>query len=232
MRKILLALFPLCFPFILLAQDLEVGGGFGISFYQGDVSSSQSLSFTEPNLGFSIYLKKQLSTKWGIRLQALMTNLEGNDLNYPDPRGWRQQRAYSFETAMQAISLRGEWDFINTEEDVKSFHPYVALGLGVVLSNTQSIFPATTEHPDGTMDIKETSISMPISIGFTFDLPNQLAIGLEATNGFVFSDLLDGLQPDGSNSNDSYNFIGVTLGYVFGDGRTKGLGRNRFGKKW
>lgn len=232
MKKLFIALFPLLFPSLLLAQDIMVGGGPGISFYQGDVSSDQALSFVSPNLGFSVFMKKQLSTKWAIRMNGMITSLEGDDLKYSDIRGSRHSRAYSFETSMKELAVRGEWNFIHGEEDIKSVHPYCAMGLGMVFTKTKSQYRATSSDPSDPLEIKDFAISFPVTIGVTFDLPNQIIVGIEATNGFVFSDYLDGLSSTGSNGNDGYNYIAVSFGYVFGDGRYKGLGRHRFGKKW
>ncbi|MEM6967649.1 MAG: DUF6089 family protein [Bacteroidota bacterium] len=233
MRKLSIALFLLLFPLFLLAQDITVGGGPGISFYQGDVSSDQALSFVDPNIGFSIFAKKQISTKWAVRVNGMITSIGGDDLKYGDINGSRLRRGYAFESSLKELVVRGEWNFIHGEEDVKSIHPFFAAGLGMIYTTTESQYRRSNGDPGEPLSSSDFAVTLPISIGITFDLPNQIIIGVEATNGFVFSDNLDGLSdPISNGGNDGYNYVAVSFGYVFGDGRYKGLGRHRFGKEW
>lgn len=217
MNKFNLILIIVCFPIIINAQIFKAGGSVGFSNYQGDVASDNIWSPEEFNLGLNAFVKFDFGSQWSLRGNYLYSKLTGNDSNYFNDDQWRVRRDYSFETAIQEISVILEWRFLDTHIRKKGFHPYIFVGKGFVSASTEGSYLTSTDTPTPRKTSSLYSV-VPLGTGFYFDLNNRVTLGIEISSHIPFTDNLDGLSPRGfSEGNDWYTYTGVTVGYEFGN---------------
>lgn len=226
MNKLLCTLIFSILSLLSIAQNIEIGGALGFSSYQGDVTSNKVWSFDEINPGINAYARIHSNSPLAFKATFLLTQLEGFDNKHFGESEWRRRRNASFKTIFQEISMRMEWDFLYTKNDVRFFHPYLFLGGGILFAqniNTQNVRGnEATEKVLQTKKNNQVFLSFPVGIGFYFDGHNGMTIGLELTNGVLFNDELDGISPEGfSDGNDWYNFLALNIGFKLGKDSSK-----------
>ena len=194
MRKpIIYSLFFLFFSTSIRAQYLQVvenKGEFGVfagqASYNGDLAPN--LQFLTTNFGG--FYKRQLNDYVGLRLNYEMVPLAAFDeLTANSINAYVQERGLYFKTTYQDISLMTELyflKFINGNKKYR-FSPYLGFGIGY-LSPLKDIsnYP-TADEPSETPNI----ITMPLNIGFKYNLVGSFNIFGEFTYRFTSSDKLD-----------------------------------------
>ncbi|MBD5325621.1 MAG: outer membrane beta-barrel protein [Bacteroides sp.] len=216
-RHIRLWLLLLLLPataFSVRAQEesykFDLGAGVGMSGYLGDVN--QSNMFRNPGFAAQVGFRYLFDTRWAIRTAVTTLGLRGNSELY-DNR-FPTQQLYTFSARAYALDVRGEFNFLpygigETFKRLKRWTPYVALGIGGVLS-------ACSGQTSGAFEI-------PMAVGFKFKLRERLNLALEFSMAKAFGDGLDGnisdlqgIKSDFIKNTDWHSGLLLSLTYEFG----------------
>ena len=124
----------------------------------------------EHNLGYSVYIKKQLSPSFGIKAQYLGGKVAGT--NEDAPTG----DIKNFETTLPwSAALSGEWILANT--NWRFFNsivkPYAAVGLGAMNFETTTMVDEATTTADS-----QTKLYVPVDFGFKFAISKGISLDL------------------------------------------------------
>ena len=251
MKNLKLILLILLLPALAFSQDEEeyvmesdtTSGGsgewsagifVGYSNYLGDLVPP-TLTLDQPNAAFGIFVKNQLSHRFGIRGNLYYGNIDGDDANYDR----NPLRKSSFESSLVEIAVRGEFDFRKKEHRKyeegeseytqsgkykKKIVPYIFLGIGTVFTNPKTVYGSDDndyiqiQADDQNTDFSKVHFSVPIGLGLRIDLSRKLYLGLEWGERLTFTDYIDGVSLSGDpDDNDVYVMGGITLGMRFVD---------------
>ncbi len=186
---------------------LHLGGLVPISAFGG----RNDFSEWETNLGYGLNIKKQFSHIFGVQADFLAGKLSAN--NNTLWAGVAPSGPYSsFKTninwsaSVSAVTMLGNinWSQLNT-----AIKPYLTLGVGMVgyeatLTTKQNV--EVNGHPDGA----ESSMFIPVGIGFKAKISPSVNLDLGYKVGFVDADDLDGYYKEPIvNDRFSYGHIGI-----------------------
>jgi hypothetical protein len=203
------------------SQIYEIGIFAGGSNVIGDVGPT---NYIRPNT-FAVggIAKWNRSPRHSFRASAIYSRLNGADIDSDDPR--RIQRGYEF--AMNTIEFSAGLEFTFLEFDLHKqglqVAPYLYSGISTLYHNNY-YYNAT-----GAFTFENTASwawGIPMVIGVKSNVTPHLVLALELGLRYTFSDEIDASVPDSPqreqfsigniNSNDWYNFTGLTLTYTFG----------------
>jgi OmpA-OmpF porin, OOP family len=240
MRKLLLALFA-SLPILLGAQKSnptaelphpwDIGGGIGLSTYEGDISSAarvnESLNKIKP--GISLHLRRNVNNNFAARLQLLGTSLAGDDRDFTD-KPWRDTRGISFSSTLVELAISGElYPFgLYKKSDRKqrrAVAPFVSLGIGGAFFNpkvnwndangNEEINPALSQLDKDAN--QKFSLSLPVGGGIRFRLTDRFTLGLEGALRATLNDYLDGVSEAGNpEAGDWFFNAQIAASYSFG----------------
>lgn len=172
-------------------QLLENKGEFGVfagqASYNGDLAPN--LQFI--SLNFGGFYKRQLNDYVGLRLNYEIVPLGAFDSLTPNTiNSYVRGRNLYFKTTYQDISLMTELyflKFINGNKKYR-FSPYLGFGVGYLsplkdISNYTTILGGPTKAPN--------IITMPLNIGFKYNVVGSFNLFGEFTYRFTNSDELD-----------------------------------------
>ena len=205
----------------------EFGSFLGISTYKGDLIQNSYYDFREANLGFGLFVRKNIHPNISLRANLLNGQLTGDDSNYQSTA----DRGFLFSSSVTEGSLQFELDLFghkryqegNTFNKVVS--PYIFGGLGFAFLNpTIDYNEAANDDLRSEIDIDKNApisssrFTIPFGIGVKADLSEKWTVGLEWGGRSVLSDLLDGVSQSGDpDNNDWYTFGGAMVAYRFGE---------------
>lgn len=198
-------------------QRWELGLLGGATQYQGDMNE---LGMKEINGGLGLMLRYHRTDNVALRLNFLAGGLSGNDLN----SSTNAARNLSFNAIARELSVLGEFDlrgkrrFANDFQ--KTFSPYIfgGVALSSVLPDTYYFKGAGTNADAYAADKNQSKqpafLTIPLGLGFKYDLSRLWTINVEAGYRLAFNDYLDGVSQLGNpNDKDGYAFAGVGVGY-------------------
>ena len=167
------------------------------------------------NLGYGLYVKKQLTNNFSLRLDGYAGKLSG-DNSKPFKSGDIINSTYSsFETDVKytatfnAVANLLNIDMFKKENAVTLF---ASVGAGVVGFEANSVGNAPT--PNYTVDTEKLTI--PVGVGAKFRISDAVNFDLGWTVNFVDADNLDGSY---RNSNDKFNYAYAGLEFNLGKGK-------------
>mgnify|MGYP006153366073 FL=1 len=211
------------------SQNNEVGVFIGNSNYIGDVGPTTYVNpFQNPNYVFGVLFRKNFSNRIAGRFSFNYSDIGSSD-NWKSSVDYRKQRGKYFKNTIAEISLGVDFNFFNFDLSEDSFQmtPYIHSGISFFRYSSLN-YPAGIKI--AAEYAKDTSFSIPITIGFKIKPFSNIILGLEVRANHSFTDNLDGSFPVfetpnpnsqkafGSNlSQDWYIFTGFTLTYIFGD---------------
>jgi hypothetical protein len=196
----------------LLPAQSAIGLQFGGLAVQGDLVDSP---FDAGEIGFMYGLnyQNQLSPSFGLRAGLTRGRLRANEQDTD-----RARRGAVLESNLTEIALQLEWHFLRAErynirgEFLRSFSPYVGLGIGMAFVNPDPEFKnGFTTRPE-----EETSsfFVLPIDLGVRLYLSPKWTATLSGGSRPAFSDLLDGVSTNGNpNADDWYLLGGIGFQY-------------------
>lgn len=216
MEKYIKFLLFICFSSNCLSQINEVGFFAGGVNYVGDVGST---NYIQPNdYGGSILYKYNLNPRIALRGTYSHFSLQGNDAD-SDNR-IRQERGVSFKNLVNEFAVGIEYNFYeyNLSSQDKTNTPYILLQIAALDYQTPRL-----QNSDGRFIFtRNTSVSIPVGLGFKTKVYGKIACAIETTFRYTFTDKLDFTSDKfseldfGGSSNDWYMFTGVSLVYTFG----------------
>lgn len=224
----------------------DLGLFLGYAEHGGDVHSwgRHGAMLTEnAHFAYGLRAKYKANENLGIRLNYWGSKISGQDINIDNEyASGHARRNYTFESNLSELSLSLEYDILghkrwNTEKlDVsdstldseektgmkyfkKQISPYIFGGFGLSFTDPTVNFNSemNTRISTDMANTEKTYIQLPIGVGLRFDVSENVYMGLEASSRIPLSDYLDGISEAANpDRNDSYQFIGATLGYRFG----------------
>jgi hypothetical protein len=193
-------------------QLLENKGEFGVfagqASYNGDLAPN--LQFI--SLNFGGFYKRQLNDYVGLRLNYEIVPLGAFDSLTPNTiNSYVRGRNLYFKTTYQDISLMTELyflKFINGNKKYR-FSPYLGFGVGYLsplkdISNYTTILGGPTKAPN--------IITMPLNIGFKYNVVGSFNLFGEFTYRFTNSDELDHFGDNNIYSKGGTNYQASTSG--------------------
>ncbi len=208
MKKIIIKITIFCiflFANQANAQFFELGGTFGGSNYQGDLTPSNELaSFGQTRLAAGIFGRYNLNDYLGLRANLQYANITATDAISKDIS--RQGRNLSFKSDIYEIALMGEWNILGYQpyNFQRTFTPYLFGGVAVFHFNPKAFYQNkwTALQPLGTEgqglpqfpDRKKynlTQISIPLGGGLKYALSESWTLGVEIGVRKTFTDYLD-----------------------------------------
>lgn len=205
MFKSVLFLFVfLCCSQFLMAQHTElseskgeVGLLMGLASYQGDIAPDVQVYYRN----YGAFVKKQLNSYVGVRLNVEMQKLAAHDMLSLDP--YAILRNANFQINTIEASVMGEFYFLNyiTGSRNKRFTPYLGFGVGYIHildtirnNNTSVVILSTADLLDGKQKQSPLNLTFPLNLGFKFNFYRQFNILGEATYRYTTTDKLDFLD--------------------------------------
>ncbi|WP_312332751.1 OmpA family protein [Sphingobacterium sp.] len=161
------------------------------------------------NLGYSAYIKKQISPSFGIK-----ANYFGGKTG-----GAFKDGTQSFEAKTPwSAALSGEFQAANTNwRFFNSFiKPYASFGVGVMNSKTTLTTGSTSQEADGI-----SKIYVPLDMGFKFAVAKGINFELGYQLNWVNQNF-DGIQ-GGQYKNDLFTYIHGGLEFALGNGSKPAL---------
>jgi hypothetical protein len=201
----------------LVGQSLEIGTGFGITTYDGDLSPPKHLTriyYLEPAL--SVFAKYNYNRYFSARLSFLATAVRGEDAKSRSE--WRELRNLSFHTPIFEVSLIGEINLLGFHPDKsgRSFSPYLFGGVAYFRFDPTTLYngevvrlqPLGTEgqglpqFPDRPF-YSLNQISIPVGGGLKWAVTDRITLSGEIGWRKTFTDYLD----DVSTTYVSYDLL-------------------------
>ncbi len=176
----------------------------------------------EHNVGYSAYIKKQISPSFGLKAQYLGGKVSGIN----EVPGAATGSISSFETKTPwSAAFSGEWTLANTNwRFFNSFiKPYFALGVGALN------FEAAIEDTEGnkTTNSATTKLYVPLDAGFKFTIAKgiNLDLGYQLNWANQHFDGLAGTQY-GPYKNDLFSYAHAGLEFALGAKQKPYLGNS------
>lgn len=181
---------------------------------QGDLAQSP---FDAGEIGFAygLFYHSQLSPVFGLRAGLLRGELRADEAGTD-----RASRGAVLQSNLTELALQLEWHFLRAErfnirgEFLRSFSPYIGLGIGMAFINPDPEFKNSFD----TRPEEDTSsfFVLPIDLGVKLFVTPGLTATLYGGSRPAFSDLLDGVSQNGNPDADDWYLIGgLGLQYQF-----------------
>ena len=223
-------------------KNLEIGLGFDLLHYQGDLSVDQKRFDGKYSPAGSIFLRKHLIPSLALRANVMAGQISDYDQAYPE-------RGISFKTSLTEASLRVEWDLfgksrfrrvdtvaytLDRYQQVATVHvfrhvllPYVFVGGAATSTKATTTFgqafaESSYAHDNVVRDlslgsVRKTNFGLLFGGGLDFDLGRNWIVGGELGLHTSFSDFIDGVSF--SAGPDKYDWFwagGLHLSYRLG----------------
>jgi opacity protein-like surface antigen len=212
----------------------ELGLNMGAYVYQGDLSPQRSGSLKTIRPGIGISFGKPLSNKFSVRGIFNLASLKGDEAKYSEP-AYRQHRAFSFKSSVKELGVHLQYNILGNREYWPTVEPYVFAGVSAAFINTKkdiSAFDAAYFGEVEAMQIqaglamdneernRRTVLSLPVGVGFRFNLNSNWAISTESDFRFGGSDYIDGFSQSVNPSKKDHFFSqNVGVNYRLGKGK-------------
>ena len=229
--------------FNLSAQDNEIGIFAGGTNYIGDIGPTtyvnpfaydgsrlkllETIGTETTFYALGILYRKNFNNRIAARIHFNHANIGSKD-KLPKSASYRKLRDFEFVNTIQEFGIGIDFNFFEFDLKENSFQitPYVHTGISYLRFNS-------LQYPDRSKVAvkydKDTSFSIPITLGFKVKPIDSFVVGFEVTANQSFTDNLDGSNPNfktpnqnsqgtfgTSLSKDWYVFSGFTLTYIFG----------------
>jgi OOP family OmpA-OmpF porin len=177
--------------------------------------SGHNSDYKNPNskVGYGLYVKKQLSTGWGLQLNGLRGTVAGHGPTDPAFK--------SYETDLKwAADIAANWTFgnISWRNNQNAIQMYATAGVGYSQYRPSFVIANGTNVDIG-HDIKSAYI--PVGVGFKVNVAKGVNIDLGYQVNFVDADNFDGYNLNGNN--DKYGYAHAGLEFSLGSKDKKQL---------
>jgi OOP family OmpA-OmpF porin len=196
----------------------SIGVNAGVLSPLAPFGGKNDFSNWKSNLGYGVYIKKQFTNYFSLRLDGIRGKLSA-DNSEPYHSGTTNPNAVTaFETDLSyAASLNAVVNMFN----IDMFHRnnalqlYVSAGAGLAGYKPTITMNGTTSDyaPDKTI----SELVIPVGLGAKFKISEKVNFDLGWTVNFVDGDNLDGTYAGGNNDKYSYAYAG--LEFALGKGK-------------
>ncbi|WP_432710510.1 DUF6089 family protein [Pedobacter sp.] len=168
------------------------------------------------NFGYGLYIKKQITPGFSIKLDGVKGKLSGDNLEPYESGYVNTDPVTAFETELNwsaALSAQMNMLNLNLFRKQDNVQLYASAGAGIAGYKTDITTAAgTSEFEDGST----TKMVIPVGVGAKFRVTDKINFDLGWTVNFVDADNLDGIYK-GSN-NDKYNYAYAGVEFSLGSG--------------
>ena len=217
----------------------EISAGLGTFVYQGDLSPRALGSYNTLRLNGTLGFARTVNKNLSVRFNYTGGLITGDDALYSAPE-YRKQRALSFKTAVNELSLAAVWDILghNMDRQPGTISPYAFAGIGfaftTVTRDASRINPEYFLNEPAVLAGIATDLATPaprgmafapVGIGVRYAITNRLSAFAEGTYRLSFNDYLDGFK-QGANPKSTDHYYGYNTGLIFqlGSGGRNGVG--------
>jgi hypothetical protein len=215
MRRIIIILITFFSVINVTAQTPEIGVFGGGAYYIGDLNPYAHFNQTNYAVGV-VYRNNFDNERIALRLQAIYAKVSGNDAKSNDVN--QLNRNLNFSSSVLEIGPLIEINFIDyivgvmSRKKFKFQTPYLFAGityfkmnpLGTYQGSTVELQPLATEGQETSQNASQNryvlnQISIPLGLGYKFNVTKRFAISLEYGIRKTFTDYLDdvsGRYPD------------------------------------
>jgi opacity protein-like surface antigen len=199
----------------LFAQrSLEIGGYYGISLYQGDVTENY-VQYNGHKKFMGAFLRYNMTPHLSFKMTYVHGTLGASDFYSSS----RYDRGWSFSAEVNEFSTVGEWYFQNQFSKSLSgrptflFNPYLFAGIGY--ARIDANFKNENENQLSLVeaDDKDLFLVFPIGLGIKGELSPRFKIGVEFGARATFSDYIDDIVTV-TKANDWYWYAGVNVSII------------------
>lgn len=180
------------------AQQWEVGGWVGSSFYQGDLAPDFSMK--RPGLAFGAMGRFNFDNRLSLRAGISYLHVSGYDSDSENP--FQRERNLSFFSPIFEGHLVSEFNFLPLSHSRKNkqwFSPFLLLGVGVMKMDPQTEYngrtyalqPLGTEGQAKNGGYPLVNPNILYGGGFKFDIKENWSINIDITVRYLFTDFLD-----------------------------------------
>lgn len=175
------------------AQEMEVGGLAGGTYYLGELNPDKQFLLTRPAFGGLV--RVNFDDRWSARFNFLTGRVAGDDAVSLA----NETRNLRFRSSITEISVIFEFNFLEyfTGSKKHFFSPFMFVGPGYFTFNPRA--PYRGEYvelrglgTEGTVDNYNLyGLSAVFGLGFKYSLTNRIGLGLEWGMRKTFTDYLD-----------------------------------------
>lgn len=168
------------------------------------------------NLGYSAYIKKQISPSFGLKAQYLGGKVGGKNKNAlaGEVSEFQTRTPWSAAVSGEFILANTNWRFVNS-----IVKPYVSLGLGVLNYETTT----TVSSVESTAKA-QFKLYVPVDFGFKFAITKDINIDLGYQLNWTNQNF-DG-KPGGQYKNDLFSYAHAGLEFALGNKQKPYLGNS------
>lgn len=196
----------------------SIGVNAGVLSPLSPLGGKNDFSNWKSSLGYGLYIKKQLTPYFSLRLDGVRGKLKGDNAEPWDGGSTNASPVSAFETdltysgSLNAVVNLFNISMFNNNSAVQLYASGGA-GLAGYKVKTAAGSGALTEYAAG-KTIKELII--PVGVGAKFKVAERVNLDLGWTVNFVDGDNLDGYY---RGSNDKYNYAYAGLEFALGQGK-------------
>ncbi|RME96895.1 MAG: OmpA family protein [Bacteroidetes bacterium] len=212
------------------ATSWDAGLVLGAANAYGDLVANRSIQFKQTNLASGGFVRYHATRHLSLRASYLRAKLAADDADWTSLAG----RGLRFESTLNELALIGQWHFgapaaRDSNGVRRAVRPFIFAGFGVGLTDSRpdysNILGNARQEELVARDIANTKSShfvVPMGIGLSIDLSDQLLLTLDYGLRPVFNDYLDGVSETGNpDRNDWYSLATAGLAYRMGEGSNK-----------
>lgn len=191
-------------PSALQAQEMEVGGMVGGTYYLGELNPGKQFMMTRPAFGGLIRLN--LDNRWSARFNFLSGRVAGDDAISQA----NETRNLRFRSSITEISVIGEFNFLEyfTGSKKNYFSPYLFLGPAYFTFNPKAPYDGSYIElrglgTEGTVDNYNLyGFAAVFGFGIKYSVTGRLGVGIEWGLRKTFTDYLDDVSENYPDPND------------------------------
>jgi len=186
-----------CLPLAAAAQNFHFAARLGIANYQGDLQA-KSVTFNQAKFLGSLGAMYDLSEHFTARTYFTLTSLQADD-----KKGTAAMKArnLNFQTKLWDIELGAQYNILSLNDSW--WTPYIFAGVGLFHFNPFThtaagdktyLQPLSTEGEGiepGKKPYKLTQFNIPLGVGATYAISEDIRVGLELGYRKLFTDYLD-----------------------------------------
>src|SRR5688572_13609379 len=200
MRQIIMLL--CCLPLATAAQNFHFSARLGIANYQGDLQA-KGVTFKQAKFLGSLGAQYDLSEHFTARTYFTLSSLQADDKKGTSTM---QMRNLNFATKLFEWELGAQYNILSLNNSW--FTPYVFAGVGLyhfkpytrTADGTKTFLKELSTEGQGIVagkkEYKLTQFNIPLGIGATYVISEDIRVGLELGYRKLFTDYLDDVSTD------------------------------------
>jgi len=195
----------------------SIGVNAGVLTPLSPLGGKNDFSNNKSNFGYGLYIKKQFTPYFSLRLDGVRGKLKGDNTEAYESGVVNSSPVRAFDTQLEysgSLSAVVNMFNINMFKKENALQLYTSVGAGLAGYKPTITTSAGTSLYAGDKTIQELII--PVGVGAKFKISDAVNFDLGWTINFVDGDNLDGYY---RGSNDKYNYAYAGLEFALGSGK-------------